>query len=483
MSNSILDKLRAIEAKAAVPPPNISTPADLIPFVKVTDPSGLGLEAMNAWPHVLRVLAYWEENTRTAMNKSRQMGATWSYALRALFLVGWKPYQTVCSANYTKEQAAELIYRMKILWTTLPKEWRPEIQFSDEYASCEKTGSRVFCVATKDTSGAGDTVTELFIDEAGLISNLHVIWPALSQGAQAGSIHIVSTPRGIGQFFANLVTQSKLGIGPFKYKFLHYSEHPDRDQTTEKGRAWKKARQDELTPDDFEREYEGVFVRPGNAYFGKEVLNKVDVFIKANPVKPKLLLNGRLKLYCPIKLDKPEKYCIGADVAEGVEGGDNSAFHIMERQSGLLIGTYCALVDTTEYAEDLFKAGMMCGRCYIGVESNNHGHAVLQWLNKHLKYRKLIRENDENVAGLGKVKTKLGITTSEATKPVMLQDVKNGLWRGTIKVLDEATYDELSKYLRLAGGAYGGAPGCKDDRVMGLCITQHVRGRRFPRSW
>jgi len=115
--------------------PSITCAADLIPFVQIPSPiPGKGLIPFERYPFQVDVLKYWTENKSTCMLKDRQMGISWLCALDCLFDLGWKSYQNICSLNYEKEQAAELIWRMQILWSTLPKSWRPAIHFTLEEA-------------------------------------------------------------------------------------------------------------------------------------------------------------------------------------------------------------------------------------------------------------------------------------------------------------------------------------------------------------
>lgn len=475
--DAILGILDRAEHNTAAEPPRITCAADLIPFCKVPSPSGRGLIQMESWPFIVKLLEWWEGNDRTACKKARQLGATYAYALRALYLCGWRPFQSICSLNYTKEQGCEVIDRMRILWESLPKAWRPAAKFTADYAFFPKTGSKVFPVATTDAAGAGNTVTELFIDEAGLIKNLNEIWASVTQTAQGGKVHVVSTPREATQYFSAICKEAQAGSNGFVYQFIPYSAHPDRDPNTERGRLWKEQRMKELGPQKFAREYEGVFTVPGNSYFTAELILKLEAYAKDKPFK--LAVRDRLRIYEPF--NRALQYVGGADVAEGLADGDYSAAHIVTR-CGRVVAAYHAHVGPRDYAEDLRTVALMYGSPWLAIEANNHGHAVTQWLYYKLRYLKILRD-DQRMAGkiVGGQAPRLGILTTGASKPSMLTNLEDDLRNGRLICPDIATVAELQTFVDLGGGTYGASPGTHDDRVMSLALAQCARLRRIPR--
>lgn len=477
MSDAILDSLKDAE-HGNTAAAKITSPAELIPYCKVPDArgEGYGMVPMKPWPHILRLLDWWSANKRTLCKKSRQMGVTWAAVLDDLYYCGWNSHRTVFYLNYNQEAAAEAIFKMKILWDSLPAELRPAAEFGTNKAVFAD-GSRVMALPVTDMAGAGYTPNRIRIDEAALIKDLHKTWPAVSQGCEHGSIHLFSSARKEGAFFSALVSSAKTGNGLWAYRFLHYSEHPDKDPNTEKGRKWLADRKAELSRKDFEREHEGIDERPGNCYFDDETVQAV----RAGCVEPiEQLWGGRLLIY---ERPRPGQiYVGGSDVAEGLSEGDFSATALMNKRTGKQVAAYHGHVAVNQYAEDLVRLAKLYNRAWLAIEANNHGHAVCSWAYHHCRYRRLLRENKEGEGQLGAVRQqRLGVLTTAASKPAMLSELEHGLSKGGIQVADKSAAEELSTYLILEGGGYGAAPGAYDDRVIALMLAQYARARRIPK--
>lgn len=475
----ILDSLKGAEASAgAGGASQIQDAAGLIPHARVLDPKGVSLQQMQAWPHIVDLVTdFWPNNPRTVIKKARQLGVSWAFALYCLHHCGWKSYRTLGSVNTTKDTAAELIYRMKVLWSVLPRHLRPPADFGTHKAEFGN-GSRAIALATTDVSGAGYTFSLMGVDEAALIGNLGDNWAALLPAVDQGQLHLFSTARDDSTKFHEIQKAAQAGDSIFKYRWLNWDLRPDRDQSTPEGRAWLKARREELSPREFAREYEGQETRPGTAYFDDETL---DACRKTCRDPKQVLWGGRLKIY-----SRPSSNVvavIGADVAEGLQDGDYSAADVLDRRTGEQLASYHAHIGVTEYAEELARLGKLYGFAWQAVEANNHGHAVCAWLYKKLRYKRLLRESREAEGQLAsQSQYRLGVLTTNASKPAMLAELEHGLRKGTIIVRDKDTVGELASFIGLPGGGYGASPGNCDDKVMSLTLAQHARGRKRPKS-
>jgi hypothetical protein len=125
----------------------------------------------------------------------------------------------------------------------------------------------------------------------------------------------------------------------------------------------------------------------------------------------------------------------------------------------------------------------MYGNAWMAIEANNHGHAVCNWVYKHMKYRRVYRTSREAEGQIGgPSRSRLGILTTESSKPAMLQAAEYALRKKQLTVCDIAVVEELSTFRALPGGGYGAVRPHYDDRAMGLIISQDGRGRPFPRS-
>lgn len=492
--DSILDALnrseQATEQSAAV---KIEKAGDLLPYVSVLDPEGIALQKMQPWPLALELLNdFWPKYKRTVGLKARQLGVSWDFALYCLHHCGWQAYRTAGSVNYTLDEASKLIWRMRVLWSTLPAWLKPDVEWST-HAARFANGSRVLALATTEMAGAGETFSLMGIDEAGLIKNLGDNWPSLLPAVEKGQLHVFSTPRDATGKFADLVAQcrahgrvltrtkqtldAEVPPGAFVMRDMDYDERPDRDQSTPEGQAWKAARIAELGERGFAREFQKEFQRPGECYFEDSIIE----ILRAGCMRPsEVIWQGRLRIY---QRPVPGRgYKIGADVAEGLADGDASSAHVIDQLSGVVVAKYKGRIGLTEYAQDLVALGKLYNNAWLAIEANNHGHAVCAWAYQHCRYRRVYRESREEEGQLqGPARYRLGILNTSSTKPMMLAELEDGFRKGAIKVHDAETVEELASFLRLPGGGYGAAPGKHDDDVVSLMLAQNARGRSAPK--
>ncbi len=128
--------------------------------------------------------------------------------------------------------------------------------------------------------------------------------------------------------------------------------------------------------------------------------------------------------------EAPQKghvYAIGADVSEGIDN-DYSAFKVLCvtcRQEAM---AYRGHVRLDQYYRELDSWGRKYRNALLGVERNNHGHAILLGLSEDCHYPHLFKEvrQEPIVVNLSKPRPepKLGWGTTHETKETMLQQLK-----------------------------------------------------------
>jgi len=169
------------------------------------------------------------------------------------------------------------------------------------------------------------------------------------------------------------------------------------------------------------------------------------------------------------------RYCIGADVAEGLEKRDWSSAHVIDRIKFELVAEWHGHPTPAEFAVVLDMLGRYYGEpelhdsAFMGVEANNHGHAVIQELLTHLKYTNLYFQEkfNEKGASIGK---KAGWTTTTKTKPLMIDHLTKTITEKELVGLSPATCNELLRFVQV-DGKLGAAGSGHDDRVMSLAIA------------
>lgn len=198
----------------------------------------------------------------------------------------------------------------------------------------------------------------------------------------------------------------------------------------------------------------------------------------------KLVEDERGELEIFNEYDPDREYCIGADVAEGLEGGDASAAYIIDAETGEDAAALYGQMDLDIYAKQLDYIGREYGDALLGVEVNNVGHAVVNVLLNTTYYPNLYHHDSYNVES-GSNETKPGWPTTTVTRPILVESLVEGIREGAWKVNDANLIGEMKTFIKNRAGkpqamGKGTAGGCKDDRVLGYGIAQQMRLRRGP---
>ena len=185
-----------------------------------------------------------------------------------------------------------------------------------------------------------------------------------------------------------------------------------------------------------------------------------------------------LRDFCGLRVwQKPKEgsaYAIGVDVAEGV-GGDASCISVVDCGTGLHVASYWNnLIDTDNFAVEIYKLGHWYNRAFICIEANNHGHAVISNLSgtvggfaypnlyKRIKY-------DEYTQKKGKV---IGFESTRQMKTHIIENLKSALKMGDLITFDRYTIQELGSFVcDFKTGRLSAQGNSKDDRVMALALA------------
>ena len=159
------------------------------------------------------------------------------------------------------------------------------------------------------------------------------------------------------------------------------------------------------------------------------------------------------------------KYLIGADVAEGVVGGDYSSAHVVDRRTWEVVATWHGHMDPTKYAEALARMGAFYNQAEIVPEINNTMGGTVMARLKSLRYSPIYERE----------RGKWGWETTARTRGDMLGTLMDSVLNGTVKVRDQETLDEMHNFVRnQESGKLEAREGCHDDRVMSLAMALHA---------
>jgi len=180
--------------------------------------------------------------------------------------------------------------------------------------------------------------------------------------------------------------------------------------------------------------------------------------------------------------DLRHRYVIGADVAEGVEGGDYSAAYVLDVADASIVASWHGHMEPAMFAEELTKLGNLYGRAMIGVENNpgGHGNLVLHKLSRDLGYPHIYTHQPADIRN--PQQNRLGMRTDQRTKPMMVDGVGEYLQSLGPKgehgrVVDGALVQELMTFGIMENGRCEAQAGCHDDRVIAFAIALLVQQR------
>lgn len=293
------------------------------------------------------------------------------------------------------------------------------------------------------------------------------------------------------------------------------ASHPDGKefcyQLTDGQLAWRRKKIKELKSTDlFKQEYPSyvheAFLSSGRPVFDVPMLVAAKQYCRL-PIGLKRYLRSDDKLVdernlSDLEVDDPENprsydfeavsgliqiwgepvanqlYSIGADVAEGLEKGDFSSFDIHD-EAGVQVAHYHGKIDPSSFGHLLNRIGRYYNNAFLGVERNNHGHAVTQKL-KDLEYpnqylqEELEEQHERETA-------KVGWLTTAKSKPIIIGNLGSLILEENTGVLCVHTLDQCLTYVYDASGKMGARDGCFDDCVMSYAIALEMN-KKMPRN-
>jgi len=173
--------------------------------------------------------------------------------------------------------------------------------------------------------------------------------------------------------------------------------------------------------------------------------------------------NGRYKLFESVVPKK--KYAIGADVSEGLEGGDYSTMFGIDKEYNQIF-SFLGHLDPDVFGNEMCKVGKHYNNALLAPERNNHGHATIAKIKSNEYPNIFLRIKKETRAD--EVTHKLGWETNRKTKMHMLDDFVELYRDGALKIKDK---DLLKEMLTLIVESDGDVVLNGKDRTVAACIA------------
>ena len=160
----------------------------------------------------------------------------------------------------------------------------------------------------------------------------------------------------------------------------------------------------------------------------------------------------------------------GVDVSSG-QGGDYSTMSIFDSDGQQVASFYANDIPVYKFAEIVNEIGRFFNYAFICVERNSYGLPLLERLRKEYGYLNLLKQKvfDQR----GKRKMQLGFQTSNVTKPIIINDMKEMFELGLISIECVRTLEEMKIYQEQKNGKMGNKKGQNnhDDLVISVAMA------------
>jgi len=419
--------------------------------------------------------------------------------------------QRSCTSNFDK---------LKQQFETIPKWLKPKVIANNRQTLQFTNGSKITCSCAGTKSlGRGDTLILVHISEYAFFntpeSQLNSITQAL---APEGKLIIESTANGLNafhdlyfksannennykSFFFNWIEGNSLFKKDYAsaveiYKSKHNNEMltvKDLDDeelglqklgATLEQLVWRRNKVASGSLDEFHQEYPSTpieaFISTGSSIFdNKKIINSEQAIIngkvlpipKANIVGlPLVLANHYAKSFFMWEIPKSgEKYCIGADLSEGV-GKDYSVIEVFNKESGEQVAEFINnKLKTFQMAEVIDAIGNYYNRGLVTVEKQSGGHAVLERLKLEYRYTNLTKYKSYDQ--FQKAQWQIGFDTNPKSKSLIINDFVEMFSTGAIKLNSRKLLNEMKIFEINENGKMAAMGTGHDDTVMSTAMA------------
>ena len=415
----------------------------------------------------------WLNDRYSLILKARQIGFSTLVATYGFWLTFFYGDRPVLFLSRTEREAIKLLQKAKYGAQFLP-DWMKfkgppmnQTQTKMEFAN----GSYVESLPSASDPARGESAYLIVVDELAFLQNSEEAWSAIEPVADVGGrVIMLSTANGEGNLFHQLWVSARAGNNRFKPLFFPWSA-AGRDED------WYAAKKRDLPEWQLAQEYpdneDDAFLKSGRPVFDLSMIRAIETcdpiakgYIKKEGLKF-VEDGGNLHVYeWP---DSEGKYVIGADPSQGMEHGDFASVHVINARDGHVVAHWHGHIDPDLLAtEVLDPLGKFYGSALIGVESNNHGLTTLKFLKEVCHYFPIYYQRSPQYKR--SIPTDiLGYRTTQVTKPLMIDELNEGLRTGRIICQDEPTLMELRSFVRNDRGKMEGSP--FDDRTISFAIA------------
>lgn len=443
-------------------------------YVKIQHPVR-GTVNFELYPFQENTLKDFVENSLNIVLKSRQMGISTLTAAYSLWLMTFHSDKNILCISITQETAKEIVTKVRFANDNLPT-WLKVPCVEDNRLSLRlKNGSQIKAVSSAGTAGRSAALSLLIIDEAAFIDGIEEIWLSAQYTLSTGGRAIVlSTPNGVGNFFHKTWVEAEEGKNNFKTISLPWHLHPERDQ------VWRDKQTELSGVKGAAQECDCNFSTSGNQVVSTDILE----FYKQTFIKEPVERRGSQQdLWIWDYPNYSKNYMVTADCARG-DGGDFSAFHVIDIETMEQVAEYKGQLTTKDYGNLLVTVATEYNNALLVVENNNQGWAALQQVIDRDYQNTFYSSADLAIVDVEKTYTnklnsqdrKLipGFSTTTKTRPLVISNLELFFRQKQVIIKSLRLFEELNVFV-WNGPKAEAMKGYNDDLVMSFGIGLWVR--------
>lgn len=427
------------------------------------------------WDEQVEVLVVMRDNQLTIILKARQLGLSWLVLAFALWLMLFYPAATILIFSLRETEAVYLVdERLKGMHEQLPDWMRQPIIKDGEKHWEMLNGSSARAFPT--SAGDSYTATLAIVDEADMVHDLNKLMRRVKPTIDGGGkmVLLSRSNKSLPQSeFKRIYRAAKQKLTKWQAIFLPWFVRPSRDA------AWYEEQMQDIllrtgSLDDLHEQYpatdtEALSPRSLDKRIPPDWLekcyreqpgHKLSELDKV-PALPDLVIYKE-----PVK---GEQYVLGVDPAEGNPTSDDSSIHVLNKKTGeecaKLSGKFQPSITATQ-SERLSKYYFSAG---ILVERNNHGHAVILWLEDHASSRLLHGHDD-----------KPGWLDSSKGKAMLYDTAADAFRTGDTKLHSFTTFTQLASIEGSTLRAPQGEPDDEADSFALALVARTLKSKVIP---
>jgi hypothetical protein len=378
-------------------------------YVLILNATNETWEPFSLWPAQRGFLDDLHENRQLVILKARQLGLTWLCLAYALWRIVFYPIATVAIFSRIETDAQELLdKRLKGMWERLPTWMKTAHVTEDNKTKWElSTGSSAMAFATN--GGRQYTFSLVMVDEADfhpdLPSLLNAVKPTIDAGGRMWLVSSSNKDLPDSRFKA-IYRNAKHGNPEWRHVFLPWRARPERTPEW-----YERQKEQDMAETGSTDNVLGEYPATDSEALAPRSLDKriAPAWIEAcyaemQPLDaPNAPALPGFEIYVPPQPGR--KYVLGGDPAEGNPNSDDSALNVTDVDTGEQCARLAGKYEPSTFGGYIGQVSRYYNNAPAMIERNNHGHAVIQYVDEHERHVRLLKGHDEKV---GWMSSKLG---------------------------------------------------------------------------